>query len=70
MLGGKHGGLQLIYTVSVIKAGQNIYSHDIMLDASRSFAADVHEALDYFRKNFSEISLLDDDVELSIRKQA
>jgi hypothetical protein len=56
----------IIYTVSVTKADKVIYSHNIVLDRSRSFANDVHEALESFRKTYPSVSLLDDGVNLTI----
>jgi hypothetical protein len=58
----------IIYTISVTKADKVIYSHNIVLDPSRSFAHDVHEALETFRRTHASISLLDDDVNLTIQR--
>ena len=59
----------ILYTVAVTKSGNVVFEHDIAVDATRSFAEDVHDAMENFRKNFGNISLLDDDVHLSIKRK-
>lgn len=60
----------IIYTVIVRKAGKPIFEHDISMQKDRSFSADVHGALERFRQGFPNVSLLDDDVDMSIAKKA
>ncbi len=58
----------IIYTLQIKKAGKLVFSHDIALVAGVSFEDQVKAAMDSFRKNVS-VSLLDDDVALSIDKK-
>lgn len=59
----------MIYVVTVTKAGAVIFTHDILLNADRSFADDISEALQTFRTNYPGILLIDEDVDMSITKK-
>lgn len=58
----------MIYRLQISKAGQTIFSHDIVLAPNVSFADQFRSAMDTFRENFPGVSLLDDDVSLNLLK--
>ena len=60
----------MIFTFNVTVDGNVIYSHDIMVDESRSFKDDVSAAIGTFRENFPLISLFDQNVEFTIKKKS
>ncbi len=41
----------MIYAVMVTKAGEVIFSHDIVLEKDRDFQEDVNTAMNTFRRN-------------------
>lgn len=59
----------MIYQLKVRKSGSEIYSHDILVQADHSFSDQVRSAMNTFRINFPDVSLMDDDVEFVISKQ-
>lgn len=56
----------IVYILTVYKNGNNIFSHDIIIEKSASFSQQVKDVLDRFRVAFPEISLSDDDVKFAI----
>lgn len=58
----------MIYRVVITKAGQAIFSHDILMQVGFSFSDQFQSAMETFRKNYPDVSLMDDDVELKMGK--
>ena len=60
----------VIYELTVTQAGTMIFRCDLVMETARTFADDLHAALDTFRHNFPHVSLLDEEVYLSVFRKA
>lgn len=61
--------MPIIYTLSIWKAGKLLFSYDIVLVEGVPFDAQWHEAYDTFRREYPDVSLMDDDVDFSTTRK-
>lgn len=59
----------MIYTMIITKDGKPIFSYDVPIADDHPYAQEVAEALDTFRMDFRETSLLEEDIAIRFEKR-
>ena len=59
----------MVYTMVITKDGKPIFTYAVTVPDDHAYAAEVAEALDTFRMDFKETSLLEEDIAISFEKQ-
>jgi hypothetical protein len=59
----------VIYTLIITKDGEPIFSHDVPIADDHPFAQEVAAALDTFRMDFKETSLLEEDIAIRFERR-
>jgi hypothetical protein len=59
----------VVYTMVITKDGKPIFTYAVTIPDDHAYAAEVAEALDTFRMDFKETSLLEEDIAISFEKQ-
>ena len=59
----------MVYTMIITKDGKPIFTYAVTVPEDHAYAAEVAEALDTFRMDFKETSLLEEDIAISFEKQ-
>ena len=59
----------MVYTMVITKDGKPIFTYAVTVPDDHAYAAEVAEALDTFRMDFKETSLLEEDIAIRFEKQ-